>query len=97
MATIPQTGPKRENVTPVPELPPSRGHWRQVWARFRKRKLAFASLILITFIYLLGIFAPVIQTHDYQETNLRRTQQGPDSENWLGTDRAGRDIFTRVI
>ncbi|NQW20271.1 MAG: ABC transporter permease [Chloroflexi bacterium] len=81
----------------ISELPRSRGHWRNVWARFRRRRLAFISLILITFIYLLGIFAPVIQTHDYQETNLRRTQQGPSAENWLGTDRAGRDIYTRVV
>jgi peptide/nickel transport system permease protein len=68
-----------------------------VWARFRKRRLAFVSLIIITFIYLLGIFAPVLQTHDYQAIDLRRTQQGPSAENWLGTDRAGRDLYTRVI
>ena len=79
------------------ERPTSRGHWRQVWGRFRKRKLAFASLMIVSFIYLLGIFAPVIQTHDYYSTNLAKTQQGPSSENWLGTDRLGRDIYTRVV
>ncbi|MDA1283089.1 MAG: ABC transporter permease [Chloroflexi bacterium] len=81
----------------IDDLPPVRGHWRNVWSRFRKRRLALVSLIIITFIYLLGIFAPVIQTHDYQETNLRRTQEGPSTENWLGTDRAGRDLYTRVV
>jgi ABC-type dipeptide/oligopeptide/nickel transport system permease subunit len=79
------------------ELPPARGHWRNVWARFRRRRLALISLIIITFIYLLGIFAPVIQTHDYQETNLRETQQGPSASHWFGTDRAGRDLYTRVV
>jgi ABC-type dipeptide/oligopeptide/nickel transport system permease subunit len=81
----------------IADLPPERGHWRSVWYKFRRRRLALVSLIVITFIYLLGIFAPVIQTHDYQETNLRRTQQGPSTENWLGTDRAGRDLYTRVV
>jgi ABC-type dipeptide/oligopeptide/nickel transport system permease subunit len=81
----------------IQDLPPARGHWRNVWARFRRRRLAFASLIIITFIYLLGIFAPVIQTHDYQETNLRETQQGPSTSHWFGTDRAGRDLYTRVV
>ena len=76
---------------------PHRGHWRNVWARFRKRKLAVVSLTIVAIIYLLGILAPVIQTHDYQETNLFKTQHGPDSENWLGTDRLGRDIYTRVV
>lgn len=79
------------------DVPPALGHWRSVWSKFRRRRLALVSLIVITFIYLLGIFAPVIQTHDYQETNLIRTQQGPSAENWLGTDRAGRDLYTRVV
>ena len=81
----------------IDDLPPARGHWRNVWSKFRRRRLALVSLILITFIYLLGIFAPVIQTHDYQQTDLRRTQQGPSTENWFGTDRAGRDLYTRVV
>ncbi|HIF71324.1 MAG TPA: ABC transporter permease [Dehalococcoidia bacterium] len=79
------------------ELSPPRGHWRSIWARFRKRRLAFISLIIIAFIYLLGIFAPVLQTHDYREIDLYRTQLGPSAENWFGTDRAGRDLFTRVL
>ena len=87
------TDPKLEHVAAAR----GRGHWRDVWSKFRRRRLALVSLILITFIYLLGIFAPLIQTHDYQETNLRRTQQGPNIENWLGTDRAGRDLYTRVV
>jgi peptide/nickel transport system permease protein len=81
----------------IDDLPSARGHWRNVWSKFRRRRLALISLILITFIYLLGIFAPVIETHDYQETDLRRTQQGPSAENWFGTDRAGRDLYTRVV
>ena len=80
----------------APSLP-HRGHWRNVWARFRKRKLAVVSLTIVAIIYLLGILAPVIQPHDYQETPLFKTQHGPDSENWLGTDRLGRDIYTRVV
>jgi len=76
---------------------PSSGFWRQVWSRFRRRRLAFASMVIVTFIYMLGVLAPVIQTHDYQDTNLLKTQQGPDTENWLGTDRLGRDIYTRVV
>ena len=79
------------------ELKRSRSHWRQVWANFRRRRLAFISLIIVAIIYLLGIVAPLIQTHDYQETNIGKTQQGPDNENWLGTDRLGRDIYTRVV
>ena len=79
------------------ELRGSRSHWQQVWANFRRRRLAFISLVIVAIIYLLGIIAPLIQTHDYHETNIGKTQQGPDNENWLGTDRLGRDIYTRVV
>ena len=85
----------RDSITS--ELKRSRSHWRQVWANFRRRRLAFISLIIVAIIYLLGVVAPLIQTHDYQKTNIAKTQQGPDNENWLGTDRLGRDIYTRVI
>ena len=90
MTVISQTDSSHERL-------PSRGFWRAAWARFRKRRLAFVGLIIISFIYLLGIFAPVISTHDYRAIDLRRTQQGPSAENWFGTDRAGRDLYTRVV
>ncbi|MEA2531439.1 MAG: peptide/nickel transport system permease protein, partial [Thermomicrobiales bacterium] len=44
-----------------------------------------------------AVFAPVIATHDPNAINLTKISQPPDSENWLGTDRVGRDIFTRVL
>jgi len=77
---------------------PRKNSWiAQLWNEFRKRKLAMLCLSLLCIVYLIGIFAPILETHDYSETNLTRTQHGPDKENWLGTDRLGRDIYTRVI
>tara|TARA_B100000029_G_scaffold516835_1_gene635790 strand:+ start:50665 stop:51618 length:954 start_codon:yes stop_codon:yes gene_type:complete len=62
-----------------------------------KRKLALICISILFIIYFIGIFAPILSTHDYAETNLAKTQNGPNMENWLGTDRLGRDIYTRVI
>ena len=62
-----------------------------------KRKLALICLSILFIIYFIGIFAPILSTHDYAETNLAKTQNGPNLENWFGTDRLGRDIYTRVI
>ena len=70
---------------------------RHAWTELRKRKLALIAVCVLLFLYTLGILAPVVATHDYSETNLAKTQAGPDAENWLGTDRLGRDIFTRVV
>ena len=67
------------------------------WNQFKKRKFALICLVIICAVYLIGVLAPLISTHDYSETDLTRTQNGPSLENWLGTDRLGRDIYTRVI
>ena len=67
------------------------------WNQFKKRKFALICLAIICAVYLIGVLAPLISTHDYSETDLTRTQNGPSLENWLGTDRLGRDIYTRVI
>lgn len=64
-----------------------------------------AALIVITAIYMVGIMGPVlldwlgplVDTPGYSDTNLFKTQEGPDWQSLLGTDRLGRDIFVRVI
>ena len=71
--------------------------FRHAWTELRKRKLALFAVCVLIVLYTIGILAPVVATHDYSETNLAKTQAGPDTENWLGTDRLGRDIFTRVV
>ncbi len=73
------------------------GFLSHAWRELRKRKLAFMSVCILLVLYTAGIFAPLVATHDYTETNLAKTQQGPDFENWLGTDRLGRDIYSRVV
>ena len=70
------------------------------WARLRKKKLAMAALIILATLYSVGLFAPLVTGalgKDYSDQNLLKAQHGPDTENWFGTDRLGRDIFTRVI
>ena len=71
--------------------------FRHAWNELRKRKLAVFAVCVLLFLYTLGIFAPLVATHDYSETNLAKTEAAPDTENWLGTDRLGRDIFSRVV
>lgn len=70
---------------------------RHAWNQLRKRKLALFAVCVLAVLYTLGIFAPLVATHDYSETNLAKTEAAPDTENWLGTDRLGRDIFSRVV
>ena len=64
---------------------------------FSRKKLGVICVILVSIIYLVGIFAPLLAPYDYSETNLLKTQSPRDMENLLGTDRLGRDILSRVI
>ncbi len=70
---------------------------RQAWGRLRRKKIAMATLSIIVVIYAIGIFAKPISTHSYSTTDLSRTQEGPSADHIFGTDRLGRDIFTRVV
>ena len=74
-----------------------RNQFAIAFSRLRTKKLGMIALTAIAVIYLAGIFAPVLDTHGYSETNLRKTQEGPDTENFLGTDRLGRDTYTRLL
>src|SRR5688572_5805697 len=40
--------------------PPVGGFWREVWRRFRRRKLAMLSLAFVIFLCLVALFSPMI-------------------------------------
>ncbi len=86
--------PDSENLI---EIDAPDGLFRNAWNQLKKRKLAVAAATILIILYTIGIFAPIVATHDYTETNLAKPAAAPDSENWLGTDRLGRDIFSRVV
>ena len=46
---------------------------------------------------LIGIFAPVLMTHDPVAQDYGALLQGPSGSHWLGTDYLGRDMFSRII
>lgn len=71
--------------------------WADFVSRFLKKKLGVISLIVIVTMYSAGIFAPILAPYSYTEQNLERSLEGPSKEHILGTDRLGRDMFSRVL
>jgi peptide/nickel transport system permease protein len=67
------------------------------WRRFRRHKLAMASLVLLTLIALVTIFAGVIAPYGFSEQHLEDTLSGPSAKHLLGTDTLGRDEFSRLL
>ena len=46
---------------------------------------------------LIAIFAPFLTPQDPYSQDLTNALKPPNSQNILGTDRYGRDVFSRVI
>lgn len=63
----------------------------------KKNKQFTFFLLLVIILILAAIFAPVIAPQDPYVSNLKNALQAPSSEHWFGTDKLGRDIFSRVI
>lgn len=76
---------------------PSTSYWQDVWKRFKKDKLAMAGLIFLIIITLLAIFGPMISPYTYDGVDRKAANEWPNAQHWFGTDKFGRDIFTRVL
>lgn len=65
---------------------------------FIKKNPAFTVFFILTLgVIAVAVFAPFIATHDPYEAVLTDAVQPPSPEHWFGTDRMGRDLFSRVI
>lgn len=76
-------------------LRPERKH--PIIHRFMENKLAVAGLIVVVIFYVLAIIAPVIQRYPYSQIQAGARDLHPSAQHWLGTDRNGRDVYSRLL
>lgn len=62
-----------------------------------KNKMALLGLAILLILLLTAIFADVIAPYKAAEQNLKNTFQAPSAQHLFGTDKFGRDIFSRVV
>lgn len=70
---------------------------RRALQRFRRHRLAMLAVVIFGVICLSAIFAPVIERYPPDEISLRDKFEPPSAEHWLGTDRLGRDVWSRTV
>lgn len=70
---------------------------RQAWDRFRRHRLAVLGSACLLLVAASAIFAPVITAHDPLLVDLSLYRLAPNASHILGTDSAGRDVFSRVL
>jgi ABC-type dipeptide/oligopeptide/nickel transport system permease subunit len=82
----------------VPLRPP--GIWRQGWFRFRRNRGGMLGLALVALVVLVALLCPLLAPFDPndQSAMLRgAARRAPSWTHWLGTDRNGYDVFSRVL
>lgn len=52
---------------------------------------------IVATILLAAIFAPLVAPYDPVALSIEDRLSAPDAAHWLGTDQAGRDVFSRIV
>jgi oligopeptide transport system permease protein len=76
---------------------PPVGFWKDSWIRLKKNGGALVSLVIIILLFAMAfVLGPLLSQHTPYAQDLSRRLAGPTSEFWFGTDKFGRDMWTRV-
>ena len=68
-----------------------------LWLAFRRNRLSWVGLALLTIIVGAAVFAPLLAPYDPLAQHIVNRLQPPSAEFWLGTDTYGRDVLSRLI
>jgi peptide/nickel transport system permease protein len=83
--------------TAVTAAPRVRSEWRRTARTLTRNRLVLAGLVMVIGLILIAALAGVIAPYDPIANNVRAALQPPSSYYYFGTDRFGRDIFSRVV
>jgi peptide/nickel transport system permease protein len=87
-------------VTPAAEKPTAlkRQHpVAEAWKNLRRSWSGMLGLSLIVLHLLIAVFSLYIVLHDPLEMNSKISNQAPSAEYLMGTDKLGRDVFSRSL
>lgn len=65
--------------------------------RFRRNRPAVVALVILVLIVGITVAASVFQRYNSEQIDLRARSSPPTELHWLGTDRVGRDVWSRLL
>lgn len=76
---------------------PSQSLWKDSLRRLKRNRGAIFSGYFILLVCLVALFAQELAPYPFDQQDMSRILQAPNSHNWLGTDSLGRDLLSRII
>ena len=71
--------------------------WRQSLRRLFRNKLAMLGFVVVVFMFLACFLGPVFSPYTDNKIQMSLMNKPPSWQHWLGTDKLGRDVLTRVL
>ncbi|SUV09593.1 oligopeptide ABC transporter permease [Priestia megaterium] len=71
--------------------------WKQTYIRLRKNKLAISGLFFLLAMIAFSFIGPLFSPYVNSTVNVNLMNHPPSTEHWLGTDKYGRDVLTRLM
>lgn len=62
-----------------------------------QNSLSRAGFVIIVFVFLLAMLAPMIAPYDPNDINVKAILLSPSWQHWMGTDGLGRDVLSRML
>jgi oligopeptide transport system permease protein len=95
--TLPHGQPVAETSGAVAGAPVRRaGLWGDAYIRFTRNRAAVAAVVVFAIIVLYCVIVPFVSPYDPNEVKFSDAYLPVSLEHPLGTDKFGRDLFTRV-
>jgi ABC-type dipeptide/oligopeptide/nickel transport system permease subunit len=76
---------------------PVEAEWRALLRRLAGQRNVVVGGAIVALVLAVAVFGPFVVTHSPEDTDLFNPWSPPTAENWLGTDRLGRDILARLV
>src|SRR5262245_10687527 len=70
--------------------------WRDAWRRYTRNRAAMVAGAIFLIILLWALIWPLVSPYDPDATDFTIANQSPSLEHPFGTDKFGRDLFTRA-
>ena len=94
-----ELGLSKSATLPAVPKPPSRlaAILGNAWYELRKSKTGLVGFIMLVVLFAGCLATPVIATHDPVKQSYRERLAPVSEQHYLGTDRLGRDIYSRLL